>query len=168
MEDEEEDVMQRPPRKLQEPLFSRQMVILGLVQGLGVLAVVFTVYWLALSRGLGAGEARLLSFGILVLGNLGLIFTNRSWSHSILAMLRVHNRALWWVTGGTLLSLGLVFYVPFLNKLFGFAPPQPWQIGLILVAALVSLSISEIVKLLMFHNKPLRKSPEILPQLEQG
>ncbi len=44
MEREEGDIMKRPPRKLDEPLFGRQMVITGLIQGLGVLAAVFAVY----------------------------------------------------------------------------------------------------------------------------
>ena len=85
MEDEETDIMQRPPRRLDEPLFGRQMVLTGLVQGLGVLALVLGVYAWVLSRGLGEGEARMMSFVTLVIGNLGLIFTNRSWTRSILA-----------------------------------------------------------------------------------
>ena len=44
MEADEKDMMNRPPRKLNEPLFGRAMILTGLIQGLGVLAVVFGVY----------------------------------------------------------------------------------------------------------------------------
>ena len=44
MEDDEPDIMQRPPRKLEAPLFGRSMVLSGLIQGLGILAVVAAVY----------------------------------------------------------------------------------------------------------------------------
>ena len=44
MESEEADIMKRPPRKLDEALFGRQMVVTGFIQGLGVLGVVLAVY----------------------------------------------------------------------------------------------------------------------------
>ena len=44
MEDDEKDIMQRPPRKLEAPLFGRSMVLTGLIQGLGVLVIVLSIY----------------------------------------------------------------------------------------------------------------------------
>ena len=52
-ERDEADIMQRPPRRLEEPLFGREMILTGLVQGLGVLAIVLGVFVFVLSRGLG-------------------------------------------------------------------------------------------------------------------
>ena len=60
MEDDEKDIMQRPPRKLEAPLFGRSMVLMGLIQGLGVLSVVLSVYSFMLLQGSGEGEARML------------------------------------------------------------------------------------------------------------
>jgi Ca2+-transporting ATPase len=152
MEDEEKGIMHRPPRKLEDPLFGRNMVLIGLVQGLGVLAFVLGVYAWVLSRGLGEGEARMMSFVTLVIGNLGLIFTNRSLTHSILATLRIPNPALWWVTAGTLFFLGLAVLVPFLRGLFSFDPLHIWEIGLVGAAGLFSILISETVKLRLFSK----------------
>ena len=53
----------------------------------------------------------MMAFVCLVIGNLGLIFTNRSWSHSILATLRIPNKALWWVSGRAVGFLTLVLGV---------------------------------------------------------
>ena len=163
MEDEEEDIMRRPPRKLGEPLFSRQMVFIGLIQGLGVLAVVFAVYMLALNKGMSAADARMLSFGTLVMCNLGLIFTNRSWTRTIIATLRIPNKALWWVTGGTIFFLTLVFTVPFLNDLFGFGEFHGWELVVILAGTFVSVTIAEIVKLRTFRPAQVSKLVPALP-----
>jgi Ca2+-transporting ATPase len=158
MEEEEKNIMDRPPRKLNEPLFGRQMVLVGLIQGLGVLALTLGVYAAVLSKGLGESEARMMSFTTLVLGNLGLIFTNRSWKSSILATLRVPNPALWWVTLGTLFFLGLAISIPFLRGLFSFGPLHVWEIGLVGAAGLLSILLAESVKLKMFAAQRKRRN----------
>ncbi len=147
MENEEKDIMQRPPRQLSSPLFGRRMILAGLIQGLGVLALVLGVYALALTRGMGQGEARMMGFLTLVIGNLGLIFTNRSWKHSILYTLRVANPALWWVTGLTLFFLGMAVFVPFIRNIFSFDTLHFWESVLIGLAGLVSILVSESIKL---------------------
>jgi Ca2+-transporting ATPase len=152
MEADEKDVMNRPPRRLNEPLFGRAMILTGLIQGLGLLAVIVGVYSYCMAQNLGETEARMISFVCMVLGNLGLIFTNRSWSHSILATLRIPNKALWWISGFALGFLTLVLAVPFLRDLFKFAPLHRWEAALIAGAVLVSVLIAESVKL-----KPIQK-----------
>ncbi|HZU86876.1 MAG TPA: cation-translocating P-type ATPase, partial [Anaerolineaceae bacterium] len=127
MEEDEKDIMQRKPRSIHEPLFGRHMVLNGLVQGLSVLLVVALIYGLTVSQGFSTEKARLLSFISLVIGNLGLIFTNRSWTRSIFSMLRIPNKALWWVTGGALSFLILVSVVPFLRELFKFEAISVWE-----------------------------------------
>jgi P-type Ca2+ transporter type 2C len=152
MEADEADIMHRPPRRLNEPLFGRQMILTGLIQGLGVLATVFTVYALSIHRGYGETEARMISFVCMVIGNLGLIFTNRSSRDSLLRSLRVPNTALWWVSGGAIGFLSLVLSIPFLRNLFQFAPLHRWELALIIVAVFISLMIAESVK-----TNPLRR-----------
>ena len=147
MEEDEKDIMQRKPRPIQEPLFGRQMVLNGLVQGLSVLVVVALIYGLTLSQGYSAEKARLLSFTSLVIGNLGLIFTNRSWTRSILATMRIPNKSLWWVTGGALAFLMLVSVVPFLRDLFKFESITVWEYLACFSAGFVSIIASESVKL---------------------
>ncbi len=146
-EQDEPDIMQRPPRRLEEPLFGRAMLLSGLIQGLGILAVVLTIYAVTLTRGYGESVARMLAFVCMVIGNLGLIFANRSWKLSILQTLRIPNQALWWVTGGAALFLALVLTIPFLRDLFKFAPLNSWESLLILLTGFASILIAESVKL---------------------
>jgi Ca2+-transporting ATPase len=121
-EKEEADVMNRPPRRKDEGLFTKKNLALSLLQGFVVLALVLIVYFCALGRGLGEAEVRTLTFTTIVIANLCLILTNRSWSGTILTTLRTPNRALAWVFAGTLICLFLVLYIPALRDLFRFAP----------------------------------------------
>jgi len=146
-EEDEPDIMQRPPRRLTEPLFGRAMILSGLIQGLGILAVVVAIYAVMLTRGYGETEARMLAFVCMVIGNLGLIYANRSRSLSILKTMRIPNKALWWVTGGALVFLALILTIPFLRDLFKFAPLHRWELALIAVSGLISILIAESVKL---------------------
>jgi Ca2+-transporting ATPase len=146
-EEDEPDIMQRSPRRLEEPLFGRAMILSGLIQGLGILAVVVTVYAVLLTRGYGEMVARMIAFVCMVIGNLGLIFANRSWKESILKTIRIPNKALWWVTGGAVVFLTLVLSIPFLRDLFKFAPLNRWETGLIALSGLISVLIAESVKI---------------------
>jgi Ca2+-transporting ATPase len=146
-EQDEADIMQRPPRNLDEPLFGRAMILSGLIQGLGILAVVFSIYAVTLTQGFGESVARMLAFVCMVIGNLGLIFANRSWKTSILKTLRIPNKALWWVTGGAIAFLALVLSNPFLRNLFKFAALNRWESVLIVLSGFASILIAESVKI---------------------
>jgi len=152
-EPEEKDVMNRPPRKPQEPLFGRRTIVLSLLQGMMVLAIVLCVFSIAIYRGQGEIEARALTFTTLIVANLSLILTNRSWSRTILATLRSPNGALRWVLGGTLVLLGLVLYVPFLQEVFHFATLHPNDLLICLFAGVFSILWFEGLKILRRRKK---------------
>ena len=146
METDEIDIMRRPPRQLNKPLFGYSMILTGLIQGLGVFAAVLALYAYMLLQGYGEGEARMIGFVCLVIGNLGLIFTNRSQGHSIVKSLRIPNAALWWVAGGAIGFLSVVLTIPRLRDLFKFAPIHRWEVALIAFASLISILLSESIK----------------------
>jgi len=147
-EPEEADVMRRPPRDPRERLFSRSTLVLSFLQGLGVLVILVAIYGLALRRGQSEMEARALAFTTLIIANLCLILTNRSWSRTVVATARSRNPALWWVVGGALVFLGLVLYVPFLRELFLFARLHWDGLALCLGAGSVSVLWFEVFKII--------------------
>jgi len=107
----ERDVMQRPPRDADAPLFGGATLWLALLQGLGVLAVVLGSYAWADHR-LLENEARAFAFATLVVANLGLILSNRSGTKPLWATLRTPNRTLWVVIALALALLIAALYVP--------------------------------------------------------
>ena len=93
-ETEEDDVMRRPPRAPDEPLFSRALVAWSLLQGALAFALVAAIYVIALRSGMPVPEVRALAFFSLVVVIVSLILVNRSFSASLLTALRRPNRTL--------------------------------------------------------------------------
>ncbi|MBA2659377.1 MAG: cation-translocating P-type ATPase [Nitrosospira sp.] len=146
-EPEETDVMQRPPRSPDARLFDRELLQLGFIQGSVLLVIVQAIFAFALYRGLGADEARALTFATLVLASIGLIFTNRSRSRSALATLRSHNAALWWITTGAVAGLSLILFLPGLSALFSFGKLDPAELVFCLFAGFTTFGLFEAFKL---------------------
>jgi Ca2+-transporting ATPase len=144
-EADEPGVMDRPPRRLDEPLLGGRGLLLGLVQGLGVFAVSVALFGWAL-RAHGEPVARALAFATMVLGNLGLILLNRAGTRPLLATLRTRNRPQLWVAAGAIVFLVLALSVPSVRKLFGFATPHPELLAISVAGALVSLGMSNVAR----------------------
>ena len=147
-EAEEADVMRRRPRDPRAPLFGRRSLWLSFAQGLAVTAVVVPMFAIALALGRGEAEARALTFTTFMVANLGLIFTNRSWTRALTQRSGGTNYALWWVALGAIAFLVLVLYVPGLRELFRFAPLHLDDLALCVGAGSVSVLWFEIAKLL--------------------
>ena len=151
-EPEEADVMSRHPRDPKKPLFSRRILGLSLLQGLSVLVIILAVFAVSLYRDQGEAEARTLTYTTLIIANLGLILTNRSWSRTILETMTTPNSALWWVVGGALAFLAAVIYVPFLRELFGFAYLHFIDIAICFLAGIASILWFEWLKRFKWHH----------------
>ena len=145
---EEKDVMKRPPRNPKEPLFNRLTVGLSLLQGLSVFLIVFAVFLFARKLGHDDLEARTLTFTTLIVSNLCLILTNRSWTRTILHTLRSKNTALWLVFGGAIIFMVLILCVPFLRQLFHFTKLTPTGVLICLVAGAFSIIWFELLKMI--------------------
>lgn len=125
----EPGVMHRPPRDVAQPLFGAGALLLSLVQGLGALVLVLGAFWWS-SNELGEGAARAFTFATLVATNVALIFSSRSRKGALLASLRVPNRTLWLVVAAAVGLLLLALYLPWLARLFAFAPlPPAWTVA---------------------------------------
>jgi Ca2+-transporting ATPase len=145
-EPSETNVMQRPPRDSAAQLFGGMTLAIALVQGVGVLLVVMGAYaWGA--TWLTEKEVRAFTFATLVVGNLALIFSNRSRSKSLWHSIRVPNRTLWAVTGLTLGLLGLALYLPWLARLFFFEPLSLPNLLLAIALGTISVLWFEAMKL---------------------
>jgi Ca2+-transporting ATPase len=138
-EKEEQNVMNRPPRELKQPLINKQTLVLSLLQGLSILTTVFIVFLVSLHYGLGEKEARTLSFITIVFGNMMLIVTNLSNTDNFVEILKNKNKSLFLVLGGALGFLLLVLNIPFLRNIFYFSPVNVKQLFLVFAIAVVSI-----------------------------
>jgi Ca2+-transporting ATPase len=138
--------MRRPPRSPHEPLFARRTVLLSLLQGGSVLMLTLWVVVYSLSRGDGDDMVRTLAFTTLIVGNLTLILTNRSWSRTMLQTLRAPNPAMAWIFGAALGVMALVLLAPGPRELFHLEVPSPGDLALCVVAGTAGLLWFELLK----------------------
>ncbi|MEN5343725.1 cation-translocating P-type ATPase [Achromobacter mucicolens] len=115
----EPDLMRRPPLPVEKPLFSLRTFLIGLAQGLALLASAGVLYaWLQQTH-TPADTARATAFCALVLGNLTLMVNNRS-PHQRHA--GTWDGATRLAVAATLALLALTLQWPALRGLFEFGP----------------------------------------------
>ena len=139
------DIMQRPPRDAQAPLFGGAALWLALLQGLGVLAMVLAAYAWADQR-LPEAQARAFAFTTLVVANLALIFSNRSGTKSLWTSLRTPNKTLWIVVGVAFTFLLLALYTPRAAGVLRFSALPVYELAGACVLGLLSVLWFEVVK----------------------
>jgi len=127
-EKEEKNVMNRPPRSVQQKFFGGSKIFLSVMQGLGILLMVLGVYYVGLRLEYSAEVVRTMCFTTLIVSNILTILTNRSWENNLFQILKTRNASVKWIVGGTILFLVAVLSIPFLHGLFKFAPLSALQI----------------------------------------
>ncbi len=142
----EADAMTAPPRRQDARLFDSAVLIRGLWQGLGLLALLLGVYAVAREFSKSDDVARAMTFSVLVLSNLALIFANRFWNQSALQASGGSNQAFTWIAMATVILLAVILSVPAVSRLFLFASPSTVMLLAGVGAALLSLLWFETVK----------------------
>ncbi|MDR3505079.1 MAG: cation-translocating P-type ATPase [Acidocella sp.] len=141
-ETEDADIMSRKPRRPGAPLFNLGLLAGGLAQGVTVLAVALLVFLLG-THGTGdEGTGRAMAFITLVVGNLGLVLSNKALGGSPLAALLRPNRALAIVAAIAIAVLILALLVPELRHLFGFSPLSLGDVTTAVLAGIASLAVN--------------------------
>lgn len=141
------DLMKRPPRRPNQPILDRSTIAIALLQGFGLFAASFALYAWASATGRPADVIRSLVFVSLVVGNVGLILTNRSWNLSIIRTIRERrNTALPWLLAIVVVVLTLLLSVGFLRDAFEFGSISWGDLLLGVTTGLIGSSWFEIYK----------------------
>ena len=119
-EQEEHNVMNRPPKRIDEPFFGKKKILFSCLQGVGIFIVTLVVYFVGLRLGYKAEEVRTMTFITLIISNISVILTNRSWTNNIFKIIVTPNKSVLWVIGGAIFFLLLVLNIPFFLSLFQF------------------------------------------------
>lgn len=142
----EDHAMSSKPRRPDMRLFDREILLRGLLQGGGLLLLLaglfMQVRWTSQSDDL----ARTVTFVALVLANLGLIYTNRTWSRPSWTRREASNRSFVWIGAGTVLLLLLVLSWATLRSLFAFTLPGPVHLAGCGLVTVLSVAWFELVK----------------------
>ncbi|HEX6626070.1 MAG TPA: cation-translocating P-type ATPase [Pyrinomonadaceae bacterium] len=141
----EDDLMRRPPRDPRTGIFTRPVVLLMLVGGLWSAAVNLGLFVWALNSGRSVQEAMTMTFVSLVLIQFFKAYNFRSDRHSVLRKPFANkwlNIAIVW----ELILLGLILYVPVLERVFGTFAITTTDWLIIIAAALTVSPVLELAK----------------------
>ncbi|ESS71566.1 cation-transporting ATPase Pma1 [Methyloglobulus morosus KoM1] len=162
-EQEEEDVMQRPPRDPESPLILPKRIIWAALQGFLVFAILAVVFIVAARMGLPAPDLRALIFTSLVLMNMGLIMVNRSFKASLGRAFWRPNRSLGVLFGSVMALLAMAVYWQPAQSLFHFGRLHGDDLAVCAVAGFLSLLLLEAIKAVWFRAEG-KDSKTRLPQ----
>jgi P-type Ca2+ transporter type 2C len=146
-ENEENDIMTRPPRRPDGALLGRALIGWSLLQGSLALALVAFVYVTAMFLTIPDDQVRTLAFVTLVAINMALIFVNRTFSSSLRAALGRPNRMLAWGLGIATTLLATILAWPAVRGFFDLGRLSLRDLGLCLGAAFGLLLVLEASKL---------------------
>lgn len=150
-EEEEEDVMKRPPRDPGSPLLLPRRIGWAVLQGVIAFAILAGVLITASRAGMLEPDLRALVFTSLVLINIGLILVNRSFTASLVRAFLRPNRSLWILFSVVVALLLMAVYWPPAQVLFRFGRLHWDDLAISLAAGLVSILLLEALKSRWFH-----------------
>lgn len=138
----DKDVMSEPPRRLNEALLSKAVVVRSVLQGVAIFAVVFAGYWYMLDTGRSQALAATFAFTTLVFANVMVVYVLQSSDLAVKNfILDLKDKVIVLINTVIVAVLLLLIYVPFLSQLVGMQALSFWQllaaIGLAMVGTLV-------------------------------
>ncbi|MCJ7467879.1 MAG: cation-translocating P-type ATPase [Maribacter sp.] len=154
-EKEETNIMSRPPKKIDEPFFGAKKILLSCFQGVGILIICLLIYFIGQKMGYFEKALRTLTFLTLIVSNIAVILSNRSWTSTIFKILITPNKAVKWVVGGAIIFLILILNIPVLINLFQFERIGIIEALICVIAGLFSITWFELYKHFKLIKKPL-------------
>ena len=152
-EQEEENLMKRKPRNPQEKFFGGNKIFAGVLQGLLLLGMTMTIYFLSIHEGHTNEEVRAIAFSSLVIGNVFLILTNLSKTRNIFKVMTEKNWAVWILISIAIMMMLLIISIPFLQQIFSLEFPGYRHFVSSLMGAVSVLMVLETVKYLKNRKK---------------
>jgi Ca2+-transporting ATPase len=160
----EENIMVLPPRKRSTSLFAQDELLISITQGILITAGVLWVYYLSMYKGSTLPETRTMVFTTLIISNIFLTFTNRSFTQNFIKTIRYKNNLAPWVLLTSVLFLFILHLVPFIRTIFGLATIKLTDFLLCTGVAFITVIWFEIYKTHMY--KP--EQPIIRQKREQN
>jgi Ca2+-transporting ATPase len=142
----EKDTMVQQPRPFNATFFSRNELLISIVQGLMITVGTLVTYQFAVQTGLREETTRAMVFSTLIFANVFLTLVNRSFYYSIFTTLNYKNYLVPLIISVTLLVLLGMLYVHPVAAFFGFARLTLLQLNLSAMLGFFSVMWFELYK----------------------
>lgn len=145
-EEEDDEIMHRPPRHPEARLFSLPMVIWSIFQGGLALAALTLGIVIAVQQNMPVTELRALAFSALIASLLALILANRSSSTSLRSLFDCRNKALLAIFGAVIVVMMVIYLFEPARSILGFAKLSIFEIVAVIGYGFILLSVLQILK----------------------
>ena len=145
-EEEDDEIMHRPPRHPEARLFSLPMVIWSIFQGALALSALTLGIVIAVQQGMPVTELRALAFLTLIASLLALILANRSSSSSLRSLFDYRNKALLAIFGAVMVVMMVIYLFEPARSILGFAKLSIFEIVAVIGYGFILLSVLQILK----------------------
>lgn len=143
----EENTMLQSPRKQSLSLFTAEELLISITQGIIISASALMLYYIFMNSGASLEQTRTVVFITLILSNVFLTLTNRSFTKSIWFTIRYKNSLAPLVLILSVVFVALLLFIPFFRHLFQLAVLSPGQFLLCLAVAFGSVVWFEVYKI---------------------
>jgi Ca2+-transporting ATPase len=124
-EPEQPNTMLQSPRKRDIGIFEKGELIISIIQGLGITLAILMLYR-SFSENHSIDEVRAVVFTSLLMSNILLTFTNRSFTDSLIKTIQYKNNLVPVVLAASMLILISIHAIPSIRSIFGMASIS-WQ-----------------------------------------
>jgi P-type Ca2+ transporter type 2C len=114
----EANIMQLPPRKRNIGIFTFNELLISIVQGLAITGGILLLYYVYMNSNHSLEETRTIVFTTLVLSNVFLTFTNRSFTQNFTKTIYYKNNLLLPVFIVSILFLCIIHFIPAVRTIF--------------------------------------------------
>tara|TARA_R110000850_G_scaffold1891_2_gene9770 strand:+ start:308 stop:2818 length:2511 start_codon:yes stop_codon:yes gene_type:complete len=142
----EKNTMIQKPRPFTTTFFKFKELVTSIIQGLVITLGSLSVYQYAVFEGYNESVTRTMVFMVLISSNIFLTLVNRSFYYSIWTTLKYKNNLVPLIIGITLILSALLLFVPPLTRFFQFETLNTNQLGIAVLAGMISVLWYEIVK----------------------
>ena len=141
----ESNLMQLPPQKRSNSLFSGNEVLISIIQGIVITVAVLTLYAVFMEHS-SLEETRTIVFTTLLFSNIFLTFTNRSFTENFTKTVRYRNSLAPVVLMASLAFIAVILFFPPVSRLFGLTHISLSVFFLCLCTGFVSVAWFEVYK----------------------
>ncbi len=156
LEKGEPDIMERPPRPVDEPVINQEMGWGIIIQGIAITTITLIAFRVGLDwfpSNLSAAQT--MAFATLSISELLRAYTSRSERYSVWSISPLSNRYMQWAVLASLFILLAIIYLPFLDPIFDTAF-LGWREWAVMTPLLLLPSVAaEVTKLFLRRQRPL-------------
>lgn len=145
----ESDIMRRKPRKPNEGILTKNVLIKSIIQGVVMFLASFGTYYIYYKYNAGdINIARTMGLAIIIISNILLVYVNSSSNELAYKSFNnlIKDKVMWGVNGGTIIGLLVIMYTP-ISGFLKLAPLGIRDFLIVIAVSIIAVMWYEIVKI---------------------